>query len=306
MRYGLHIPNGQPGANADDILKVALAAERLGFDSVWMFDHLFTPTDLESLYPYSGRGQYALSAADPFYDPLALFGVIAGATERISIGTGVLVAAYRHPIVLGKTISSLENFAPGRILLGIGTGWMKEEFEALGVGFSRRGARLDEYIDALRTIWSGEPSSFSGDFYSWGEAGFLPSPTAPVPLIVGGHSERAIRRAATRGDGWALVTRREHGAGLAGAEVQMDNLLRALEEAERDPSGFEVLYQHALWLSDEANPKLPLTGPAEEVARSIARLEELGVTHIDLLVLGPGGAIVEMAERFKEEVEPLL
>lgn len=306
MRIGLHIPNGQPGANADDILKVALAAERLGFDSVWMFDHLFTPTDLKSLYPYSGRGQYALSASDPFFDPLALFGVIAGATERIAIGTGVLIAAYRHPIVLAKILSSVEHFAPGRVNLGIGTGWMREEFEALRISFEKRGDRLDEYIAALRALWSPEPSSFEGDFYGWQEAGFLPAPTRSIPLIVGGHSKRALRRAATLGDGWALVTRKEHGAGLEGASVQMDNLDRALEAAGRTRDGFEVLYQHALWISDEPNPRIPLTGPPDVIAGSLKSLGEMGVTHVDLMVLGPGDSIVEMAERFNEEVRPLL
>lgn len=307
MRIGLHIPNGQAGANADDILKVALAAERSGFDSLWMFDHLFTPTDLESLYPYSGRGQYALNASDPFFDPLALFGIIAGVTERISIGTGVLIAAYRHPIVLGKILASVENFAPGRVILGLGTGWMREEFDALGISFEKRGKRLDEYIAALRTLWSPEPSSFEGEFYGWQEAGFLPPPTRPIPLIIGGHSKRALRRAATLGDGWALVTRKEHGAGLEGASVQMDNLNRALEEAGRgDAEGFQVLYQHALWISDEANPRIPLTGPPDVIAGSLKSLQEMGVTHVDLMVLGPGDAIMEMAERFNEEVRPLL
>lgn len=306
MRFGLHIPNGQAGANAQAILDVASAAEDLGFDSAWMFDHLFTPTDLGSRYPYSGRGQYALSAADPFFDPLALFGVLAGVTDRITIGTGVLIAAYRHPIVLGKLIASVEQFAPGRIALGIGTGWMREEFEALGIPFERRGARLDEYMQAVREMWSSPSSSFEGEFYSWDEAGFLPAPSTPIPLIVGGHSPRALRRAATLGDGWALVTRREHGAGLEGARVQMRNLDAALEEAGRDKDGFEVLYQHAFWISGEPNAKIPLTGPPDEIASSIQSLEGLGVTHIDLLVLGPGDAIVEMAQRFTEEVRPLL
>lgn len=164
MEFGLHLPSAQPGASAEGILGVATLAESLGFDSVWMFDHLFTPTGLESLYPYTKDGSYALTAADPFFDPLGLFGVLAGATKSLKIGTGVLIGAYRHPIVLGKALATIEHFAPGRIILGIGSGWMKEEFEGVGITRDRRGARLAEYMRALRSIWSGEPASFEGEF----------------------------------------------------------------------------------------------------------------------------------------------
>jgi len=306
MEIGLHIPNAQSGANADDILAVARTAERLGFDGVWMFDHLFTPTDLDSKYPYSRDGAYALSADDPFYDPLGLFGVLAGATEKLTLGTGVLVAAYRHPIVLAKTLATIERFAPGRIRLGIGTGWMREEFDALGIPFERRGARLDEYMEALRAMWSGEPSAFDGEFYSWPEAGFLPNPTAPIPLIVGGHSDRALERAAKHGDGWAAVTTREQGHGIEGLKRRLEVLDRYLEKAGRERSGFELLYQNALWFSDSPHPKLPLTGPPEVVAENLAALRDLGITMVDLIVFGPGSAIDEVANRFAEDVRQLL
>jgi probable F420-dependent oxidoreductase len=306
VEIGLHIPNAQPGAEAGDILEVARTAERLGFDGVWMFDHLFTPSDLDSKYPYSRDGAYALSAEDPFYDPLGLFGVLAGATERLNLGTGVLVAAYRHPIVLAKTLATIERFAPGRIRLGVGTGWMREEFDALGVPFERRGARLDEYMDALRALWSGEATSFDGEFYRWPDAGFLPSPTAPIPLIVGGHSDRALERAAKHGDGWAAVTTRDQGYGIDGLRNRLEVLDRYLEKAGRERSGFHLLFQHATWFSDSPHPKLPLTGPPEVVAENLVRLRDMGITMVDLIVFGPPDVIGEVASRFAEEVRPLL
>lgn len=306
MKIGLHLPNAGAGATAAGILEVARAAERLDLDSVWMFDHLFTPADLRSAYPYSRDGAYPMSPQDPFFDPLGLFGVIAGATERIRIGTGVLIGAYRHPIVLGKAIATIENFAPGRILLGIGAGWMKEEFEGLGIERGARGERLTEYLQALRAIWSGAPSSFDGRFYSWPEAGFLPAPTRPIPLIAGGHSDAALERAARLADGWAVVTGRGQGSGLAAVEARLGVLRGMLEAAGRSSEGFELLFQNVLWFADEPNEKMPLTGPPEAIAEGLRRLQEMGITMLDLVVFGPPSLICESAERFATEVRPLL
>jgi probable F420-dependent oxidoreductase len=302
----LQLPSAGPAATADSILEVATAAERLGFDSVWMFDHLFTPVGLESKYPYTGSGDYPMSPDHPFFDPIGLFGVLAASTERVRMGTGVMIPTYRHPIVLAKILATIENFAPGRLVLGAGAGWMREEFEAVGVPFERRGARFEEYIAALRTLWSGDNVSFSGDFYSWDEGGFLPSPTQPIPVIVGGHGDRALRRAARIGDGWAVVTAPGQGAGLDGVASRVETLRSYLDEEGRSADGYQLLWQHALWLSDHPNPKLPLTGPPDVVAGSIKRLEEIGITTIDMMVVGPPQVIIEMANRFCDEVLPLL
>jgi len=287
-------------------LAVAKTAERLNFDSVWMFDHLFTPVALDSKYPYSRDGSYAMSASDPFFDPIALYGVLAGATEHLRIGTGVTIAAYRHPIVLGKMLASIENFAPGRIVLGLGRGWMREEFEGVGVAFDKRGARLEEYICALRAIWSGEPSSHSGDFYSWTEAGFLPAPTTRLPILIGGHGDEALRRTAALGDGWVVTTGQGQGSGIDAVERRLEVLGAEMDKQDRDFSQLEIVYPNLLWFSDEPNPKMPLTGPAEEIASSIKKLEEIGVTTAHMIVFGPGPLVSETAQRFSEEVLPLL
>lgn len=305
MEIGLQLPHAQPGADAASILEVARRAEELGFDSVWMFDHLFTPVGLETPYPYSGSGDYPMSADDPYFDALGLYGVIAGATERLKIGTGVLIGAYRHPLMLGKILATIENFAPGRIVLGLGSGWMREEFETLGVPYERRGARLDEYVRALRAVWSGR-AGFDGEFYAWPEAGTKPAPTAPIPIIIGGHGDKALARAARLGDGWAIVTVKGQGSGLPAIEARVEVVKGFLEREGRDPEGFHFLFQHPCWISDHANEKMPLTGPPEEIAANLKRLQDLGVTMVDLLVFGPAAVIGEVAERFASEVRPLL
>ncbi|MDQ4065561.1 MAG: TIGR03619 family F420-dependent LLM class oxidoreductase [Actinomycetota bacterium] len=306
MDIGLHLPSAQPGATADGIRHVARIAEDHGFDSVWMFDHLFTPTAITSKYPYTREGDYPMSADDPFFDPLGLFGVLAGEFERIKIGTGVLIAAYRNPIVLGKMLATIENFAPGRIILGVGAGWMKEEFDATGVDYDNRGARLVEYIEALRTIWSGEPSAFDGRFYSWVEASFLPAPTRPIPIVIGGHGDKALERVAQHADGWAAVTGRGQGAGIAALAKRIEVLAGFLDAQGRNLADIEIVYTSPLWFSDHSNEKLPLTGPPEHIAGSVKELGDLGVTTIDLAVFGPAELIGETAQRFAEEVRPLL
>ncbi|MEA2487298.1 MAG: hypothetical protein QOF16_952 [Actinomycetota bacterium] len=306
MRFGLQLPNSQPGTDEDAILAVARTAERLGLDSVWMFDHLFTPADLDSKYPYSRDGAYPLTPDDPFFDPLGLYGFLAGATENVRIGTGVLIASYRHPIVLGKVLATIERFAPGRIVLGVGAGWMREEFDAVGIGYDRRGARLDEYIAALRAIWSGKPASFDGDFYKWESAGFLPAPTAPIPILVGGHTDAALRRVAKLGDGWAITTGRGQGAGIDAVAKRIADLTELLDHNGRSLADLELLYQTPLWFSDSANPKFPLSGPVDAIVESIGRLSEIGVTTIDLVIFGTVELVEESIQKFTEEVIPLL
>lgn len=306
MEIGFHLPTAQPGATAEGIVEVARAIERLGFDAGWMFDHLLTPTALSSAYPYSRDGSYAFTANDPFFDPLAVFGYVLGAVPRIKLGSGVLVGAYRHPIVLGKALASIERFAPGRLVVGIGSGWMREEFDAVGVPFEGRGARLEEYVAALRAVWSGEPRAFEGERYRWAEAGFLPAPTRPIPILVGGHSDAALARAARVGDGWAIVTGKGHGSGLSAIEARLGVLRGELARAGREGAPFELLSQQALVFADAPNPKLPLMGPCDAIAASLERLRELGVTMIDLVVFGPPSMLIETAARFAEEVLPLV
>lgn len=306
MEFGVHLPNAGVGVTAEHIIATARAAERLAFDSAWMFDHLFTPVGIESKYPYTGDGSYPMSADAPFFDPVGLFGVLAGATTKLKLATGVLIPAYRHPIVLGKILATIESCAPGRIVLGLGAGWMREEFDATGVDFEHRGARLDEYVAALRAIWSGSPSSFDGDFYKWTESGFLPAPTKPIPILIGGHIDRALDRAARIGDGWVVVTAKGQGRGLDAIAARIDYVRSRLDAHGRSQEGFEFAYQSALWFSDAPNEKLPLTGPPDAIAASLKRLDDLGVTMIDLAVLGPAQVIEETAQRFVEEVKPLL
>lgn len=305
MELGIYLPSAGPFARPDELLAVARAADDNGWDSVWMPDHLFTPTKLESSYPYSESGTYFVTPEMPFYDPLALFGVLAAATRRVKIGVGVLVAAYRHPLVVAKALATVEQFAPGRILLGLGAGWMKEEFDAVGVPYERRGARLVDYIGALRAAWAGEPRGYDGEFYSWVEGGFLPAPTTPIPIILGGHGDAALRRAARLADGWAVITKGSQGGVLDEVRERVGVLNEQLASEGR-AQGFQLVFQTPLWISERANPRHPLTGPPQAIAESLHALEDIGLTSVSCIVAGDAGLIRSVMQRFDEEVRPLL
>jgi probable F420-dependent oxidoreductase len=298
VHLGLQLDHAGAGVSAEAVLQQARHAERCGLDSVWLFDHVLTPVTLTSTYPYDIT--YPLAAEDPILDPVGILGVLAGATERIQLGTEVLVAPYRHPIVLGKALATIERFAPGRLLCGLGSGWMREEFDALGVPFAARGTRMDEYVTALRTIWSGTPAGFDGTVYGWDPAGFNPAPSAPLPIILGGHAPRARDRAVRLGDGWATILTALPDPSLEGSLAWL-KAFRAELETSRDPAGFDVLVcEQPVQFGAEPDPAVPLSGPPDAIAAGIAALREAGVTK--LAVLADDDAVARLAE----EVRPLL
>ena len=220
-------------------------AEELGFESLWTFEHVIVPEEYESRYPYNPSGKLALTGAQAFVDPLIALSFVAAATRRIRLGTGVNILSQANPLYLAKQASSIDHLSGGRLMLGLGVGWLAEEFDALGVPFERRGARADEYLDAMSQAWTGELVDIRGEFLHWEGFRMLPTPVqrggasalgAPrVPIIVGGTSPPAIRRVVARGDGWYVIHRDlDHFRELMGA-------LRAeCERQQRDPAELEV------------------------------------------------------------------
>ena len=286
--------------SAEAVLRQARHAEACGLDSVWLFDHLLTPVTLTSHYPYDVT--YPLRADEPILDPLGILGVLAGATERIQLGTEVFVAPYRHPIVLGKALATIERFAPGRLVCGLGSGWMQEEFEALGVPFAARGARMDEYVAALRTIWSGTPAGFDGDVYRWQPAGFNPAPSVPLPIILGGHAPRARARAIRLGDGWATILTALPDPSLAG----LSGLARGVPPANvRRPAATPTASTCWCASSRSGSRRSPIPAsrcPARRrrSPQAISRLRDAGMTKLAVL------ADEETVARLAAEVRPLL
>ena len=191
--------------------RLARAAEEAGFAAVVVSDHLVYPGDLRSRYPYTADGTPRWEAATAWPDPLIAVGAMAGATERLEFITSVYLLGLRHPVVAAKQVATASVFAAGRLVLGVGAGWMREEFELLGQPFSQRGRRLEESVAVMRKLWAGGMVEHHGEFYDFAPIQMSPLPARPVPIWGGGTSDAALRRAATRFDGWAseIQTRAE-------------------------------------------------------------------------------------------------
>ena len=207
MKFGFTVPVNGPGANPQGIAEIAGAAESFGYSYIAVNDHVVVPRDIHSLYPYTDDGMWPGRTGD-YLEPLSLIGFLSGVTKKIDLLTSILVIPYRPPILAAKMISSLDVMSDGRLILGIGAGWMREEFEAIGApDFGARGKVTDEYIGAFRTLWREENPSFHGTYVEFKKIIFQPKPVQENgPRIwVGGEGRAARRRVANLGDGWYPV-----------------------------------------------------------------------------------------------------
>lgn len=210
-------------SDPDFLTTVGQAAEGAGLNSLWLADHIVIPHSYQSPYPYSSDGRLT---TPPYPDPLTTLGYLAAVTERIELGTAVLVLPQRNPILVAKQVATLQQLSRGRMRLGIGAGWLREEFEVLDADFASRGARMDEYIDVMKLLWRSDAPVFDGRYTKLdGSVSIEPRPAMSIPLIIGGHSPAAARRAGRRGDGLFPLTQ--------DLDVLRHLFALALEEGER-------------------------------------------------------------------------
>lgn len=203
MKFGIAFANTMHLADGGPALEFVSAAEKAGFESVWAIEHVVYPEDYVSAYPYDPSGQMPVRRDSPVPDPLIWLAHVSAVTHRIRLGTGVMVLPQRNPIVLAKEVATLDHLSGGRMELGIGVGWLREEFEALGVPWERRGARTDDYVAAMRALWAGDRAEHHGEFVDFTGVSSNPKPlNGSVPIVVGGNSEVAARRAGRLGDGF--------------------------------------------------------------------------------------------------------
>jgi probable F420-dependent oxidoreductase len=236
MRFGITGVNAGRRVQPEHAATLARLAEEAGMESLWAVEHVIVPVDYASRYPYDASGRMPGRDDLAIGDPLIWLAYAAAVTERIRLATGILILPQRNPVLLAKECATLDSLSSGRLLLGVGVGWLAEEFAALGVAFEERGARTDEYIEALRVLWRDDEPTFAGRFASFERARSHPKPAGErVPIIIGGHSDAAARRAGRLGDGffpWNLGT--EQIAHLIGV------MRAAATDAGRDPDAIEI------------------------------------------------------------------
>ncbi len=220
----------------DQLLDIARATERAGWDAVAMPDAVFYPETVSAEYPYTSDGSRFWSPDEPFVDPWVAIPAMAAVTDRINFYTNVIKATLREPLLLAKTLSSAAAMYPGRIAVGVGMSWIPEEFEWLHTDMATRGQRLDEIIEVLRlTTSANEMVSHSGPHYSFGRLQLSPVAPDPIPIYVGGHSKPALRRAASRGDGWISAL-----ASVDDLATYISTVHELLRENGRPIEGFKV------------------------------------------------------------------
>ncbi len=283
MKFGVSLINRGEMATPENMIRFVKRAEQLGFDTVTISDHIVIPKAMPANYPYHPEGEFSWETARDYYEPLATLMFLAGATTSIRLGTSVLIIPYRNPVVVAKMIATTDALSGGRTFLGVGTGWWEDEFRALGLPnhFWERGARTDEYIRIFRNLWSEENPAFSGDFYSYGDLEFSPKPAQAggVPIWIGGHTGRALRRAAELGDAWHPIGLRPP-ASLTPEELgaKRGQLHELCEKLSRDPAEILIAFRCPLVASPSA--KGPMAGDYGKIREDIQAYQAQGVGHI--------------------------
>jgi probable F420-dependent oxidoreductase len=268
-----------------DVVEVAQAAEAAGVESLWTFEHVMVPLEYQSKYPYTADGKMAVRPETVMIDPLIGLAAVAAATKTIRLGTGVNILPQSNPLFLAKQAASLDFISSGRLMLGLGIGWLEEEFDAMGVPWKARGRRHDDYIEAMRKVWSGDVVEHESEFLSWHGFKCHPLPVQnPLPIVVGGSKGKAFERIAKYGQGWYAPT-----ANVAELEGMMITLQDTCRRFDRDPAEIEV---STMWVPQ------PEDGLIDAYA-------EVGVDRLVVpmaALAGMGKTAADQVKRFGDEV----
>jgi len=282
MKFGLMFASVGPFMLPESLARLAPLAEQVGIESMWTIEHVVVPVGYQSTYPYNKSGKLPMPDNMPMPDPLLPLAFAAAVTKKLRLATGILILPQRHPLYVAKEVATLDVLSGGRTILGIGSGWLKEEFDALGIPFNERGARTNEAIRALRSLWKPEAEAFDGKFYKWAPVESNPKPVQPggVPIVIGGHSEAAARRAGRLGDGFFPAK---------GDEEMLRHLFAVMRDEARQAG------------RDAA--KIEITAGAAKDVDTVRRFQDMGVAR---MTVSPAGfdedSIAKGLETFGNEV----
>jgi probable F420-dependent oxidoreductase len=295
MRYGFTLPGRGPLATPDSLAAIARRAEELGYHLLLFGDHIVVPRHISSPYPYTETGEFPGSASGEAMEQLTVLAFLAGQTRTIRLVTSVTIVPHRNPLVAAKALATLDVLSKGRLIVGVGVGWMREEFDALGLPpFEERGAVTDEYIQAFKTLWTSDNPTFEGKYCRFSNISFLPKPVQKPhpPIWVGGESRRALRRTAQLGNGWYPIGSNPQFP-MAEPEQLASGLKRLGEYAQkvgRDLAGIDIIYRtHDYQLTADGRTRAastaarrPFVGNADDIAADIRRYDAMGVGYLVL------------------------
>jgi probable F420-dependent oxidoreductase len=310
VRFGFSVQGRGALADRESLGTLARRADALGYDSIFVTDRMLIPVASTSGYPYSPTGAFPLGPDEPWLEALTAVTWLTTITQRIHVGTSVLVVPYRNPVFTARALATADYLSGGRVILGAGIGWWREEFEAVGVPFAERAARTDESLRIMKEIWTKPRVAFEGRFWRIAEAGGVrphPAQRPHIPIWIGGHSEAALRRVVAIGDGWHPLGLRPpvalHPPEMAAAVRHLRDLAVA---AKRDPREITITFKGPVKL-DPAAPKnrVPLTGSPAQIVEDLSAYVLAGVEHFVLDFSVPTvPEMLDVLERFAADVRP--
>ena len=316
MEYGFSVPTRGPVATPDSLARLARGGEEMGFGIISVSDHVVVPKTINSIYPYNETGEFMGRDTGECLEQLATLSYLAAATSTAKLLTSVMVLPHRSPVLTAKMLATIDVLSNGRLIVGCGVGWMREEFEAIGAPpYDERGSVGDEYIRVFKELWTSDNPTFDGAYSQFSGISFLPKPVQKPhpPIWIGGESPPALRRAARLGDAWFPIGTNPKFP--VGTTQQLSEYLTRLfgyaRDAGRDPSHLDLAYS-VNWYNDREAEILPsgerrvFTGSAEQIAGDIKDFERVGVRHLTLNFQSDTlQETLDRAERFATRVKPL-
>ncbi|HEY1260809.1 MAG TPA: LLM class F420-dependent oxidoreductase [Stellaceae bacterium] len=313
MQYGFGAPISGSLASPENLARIAVEGEAMGYDYATISDHVVIPRDIEARYPYSDTGEFPGRSRGDRHEQLTAVAFVAGKTSRLRLVTSVTVVPHRPAVLLAKMLATIDVLSQGRLTFGIGAGWMREEFEALGLPpFTERGAVTDEYLLACRELWTKDDPRFDGKHVKFADILFDPKPVQKPhpPIWVGGESGPALRRTAQLGDGWYPIGTNPQFRldSMKRLAARVERLHRLVREARRDPAQVTLAYRVSSWGSslparaDDGERRL-FSGTTADVVADLRAFRDFGVSHVDFNFDGAtADAMIANMRRFREDV----
>jgi probable F420-dependent oxidoreductase len=313
MQYGFGAPISGSLASPENLARIAVEGEAMGYDYATISDHVVIPRDIEARYPYSDTGEFPGRSRGDRHEQLTAVAFVAGKTSRLRLVTSVTVVPHRPAVLLAKMLATIDVLSQGRLTFGIGAGWMREEFEALGLPpFTERGAVTDEYLLACRELWTKDDPRFDGKHVKFADILFDPKPVQKPhpPIWVGGESGPALRRTAQLGDGWYPIGTNPQFRldSMKRLAARVERLHRLVREAGRDPAQVTLAYRVSSWgpslpaRADDGERRL-FSGTTVDVVADLRAFRDFGVSHVDFNFDGAtADAMIANMRRFREDV----